>query len=279
MFLKQFYITATIFMMMLNNASAEEALPPKGQFENAACIQCHEKIDAELIKAWRDSAHNNNANPADCVSCHTKQHKDALAYARQDTGCINCHGGKTSPVVHSYGSSKHGLLMKLEQTSYDWHQPLKQANYRVPGCAYCHMHAGEHNASLSVRKWSALENTTDSERERIQNITRKVCMECHSPRYITEQFNNNERMLDIARMKVREADKLLIDAEQQYSPEELTEARLQLEQMKNKHLKNVYYGIGHQSPDYQWWHGQPALDGDLLRIKGFIGILQQKMRD
>jgi hypothetical protein len=28
-----------------------------------------------------------------------------------------------------------------------------------------------------------------------------------------------------------------------------------------------------QSPDYQWWHGQPALDGDLLRIKGAVGEL------
>jgi hypothetical protein len=25
--------------------------------------------------------------------------------------------------------------------------------------------------------------------------------------------------------------------------------------------------VGHQSPDYQWWHGQPALDGDLIRIR------------
>ena len=40
-----------------------------------------------------------------------------------------------------------------------------------------------------------------------------------------------------------------------------------------KHLRNVYLGIGHQSPDYQWWHGQPALDGDLLRIKDYIGEL------
>ena len=36
------------------------------------------------------------------------------------------------------------------------------------------------------------------------------------------------------------------------------------------HGRNVRLGTGHQSPDYQWWHGQPALDGDLLRIKGII---------
>jgi len=36
------------------------------------------------------------------------------------------------------------------------------------------------------------------------------------------------------------------------------------------HLKNVRLGVGHQSPDYQWWHGQPALDGDLIRIRDRI---------
>jgi len=46
--------------------------------------------------------------------------------------------------------------------------------------------------------------------------------------------------------------------------------------MQSLHLKNLYLGIGHQSPDYQWWHGQPALDGDLLRIKGAVGELYRK---
>ena len=29
--------------------------------------------------------------------------------------------------------------------------------------------------------------------------------------------------------------------------------------------------LAHQSPDYQWWLGQAALDGSLLRIKGALG--------
>jgi hypothetical protein len=34
--------------------------------------------------------------------------------------------------------------------------------------------------------------------------------------------------------------------------------------------------VGHQSPDYQWWHGQPALDGDLLRIKGVVAERERR---
>ena len=35
-------------------------------------------------------------------------------------------------------------------------------------------------------------------------------------------------------------------------------------------LRNLRLGAGHQSPDYQWWHGQPALDGDLIRIRNAV---------
>jgi hypothetical protein len=45
--------------------------------------------------------------------------------------------------------------------------------------------------------------------------------------------------------------------------------------MQERHLNNLYLGIGHQSPDYQWWHGQPALDGDLLRIRGALDELDR----
>jgi hypothetical protein len=55
----------------------------------------------------------------------------------------------------------------------------------------------------------------------------------------------------------------------------LVAAREHFVRMQSLHLKNPYYSIGHRSPDYQWWHGQPALDGDLLRIKGALGELRR----
>jgi hypothetical protein len=38
------------------------------------------------------------------------------------------------------------------------------------------------------------------------------------------------------------------------------------------HLRNVRLGAGHQSPDYQWWHGQAALDGDLIRLRDAVAL-------
>jgi len=43
-----------------------------------------------------------------------------------------------------------------------------------------------------------------------------------------------------------------------------------------EHGRHVRIGVGHQSPDYQWWHGHPALDGDLLRIKGMVSDIERR---
>lgn len=81
-------------------------------------------------------------------------------------------------------------------------------------------------------------------------------------------------MLEIARKKLREADALIEQAEKIFTNDELDFAKKQFKKMQH-HFKNVHLGVGHQSPDYQWWHGQPALDGDLLRIKDSIGELHR----
>ena len=69
---------------------------------------------------------------------------------------------------------------------------------------------------------------------------------------------------------------MLEQATEEFPGKDLAAARTYFERMRSQHLKNVWLGIGHQSPDYQWWHGQPALDGDLLHIKGALGELRRK---
>ena len=82
-------------------------------------------------------------------------------------------------------------------------------------------------------------------------------------------------MVEIGRMKLREAEALVKAAGKTYPEDALIPVRKRLEAMR-AHLRNVRLGVGHQSPDYQWWHGHPALDGDLLRIKGLIGRLRRE---
>lgn len=265
------FFIALLFAISINSPAAEDIPPPEIQLDNSACIDCHQSQHSSLIADWENSAHAKTDPVVNCVSCHGGRHQDMLIHARRDGSCIDCHGGKKDPVVHSYSFSKHGTLMKLEHNNYDWNRSFEFANYRAPGCGYCHMHQKNHNISATVRH----DLMNDSETEKVQQKTRAVCQDCHSPRYITDLFSNGEAMLEIARKKSREASSLIAQAGNIFTDEELVPAKKQFKKMQ-QHLVNVYLGVGHQSPDYQWWHGQPALDGDLLRIKDSIGQLYRQ---
>ncbi len=259
-------------LLLANNTVLAESLeePPSGTYDDQACIQCHQKKNSQLISDWQQSAHGTRPRPATCTDCHGKTHTGALDMARQNNACIACHGGPKAPVVHSYATSKHGLILHLEARKQGWSQPLLDANYRTPGCAYCHMHRGDHNVGKAVRK-SILDT---SDRQAVEDDVRMVCQDCHSPRYVTRLFDNGEKMLEIGRKKLREATKMVEQVTSRFTEDELAGAHQQMDKMQH-HLKNVYLGVAHQSPDYQWWHGQPALDGDLLRIKGQLDELQR----
>ncbi|MCU7940833.1 MAG: hypothetical protein KZQ74_02185 [gamma proteobacterium symbiont of Bathyaustriella thionipta] len=286
--------------------------PQSAEFElnktylNSDCLSCHEKNNVEIVKAWHDSSHSDKPKNsedvgksiADCVQCHGSSHNssnnNALAKSRSDSACITCHGGSKAPVVHSYSTSKHGVILTMRKKRVDWNKPLKSANYRVPGCAYCHMYNTEHNTKKSIRpnKISSTNANKISSKE-LQRQTLSVCSNCHAPRYIRRLFENGERMLLIAGKKLNEARTLVdnishssyIENEKQSAPESdhLIDIALKKEESikkqfhkMEKHYKNVYLGIAHQSPDYQWWHGQPALDGDLLKIKAMISDIQRE---
>lgn len=266
---KYFIIVILAFISSQNHAANK--LTPTGIIENKACIQCHEKNNPQLIKDWKKSIHASTQPVTNCVACHGKLHQQAASHARRDSTCIDCHGGKKAPVVHSYSTSKHGIIMQLEKNSYDWKQPLSLANYRAPGCSYCHLHRADHNVNSMSRDSLMDANAAD----KIESRIRKVCQDCHAPRYVTRLLANGESMLEIARKKVREAENLIKKSSKIFSEAKIKPARELMKKMQ-QHLRNVYLGAGHQSPDYQWWHGQPALDGDLLRIKGLIDELHRE---
>jgi hypothetical protein len=254
-------------LLPLVHAESGEAV--QGDFSHEECIACHQATEPQLVADWQQSVHATSEPVALCTSCHGRDHQGAAARSRRNDSCVDCHGGATSPVVHSYTTSKHGIIMQLEQKNYDWNQPLREANYRAPGCAYCHLHNGNHlTAKAEVLK------PAEADMDRITTS----CLNCHAISYINRLNDNAASMIEIARMKVREARQLLAEyANEHHAP---ADAQLtSLMQAMEKHLRNVYLGAFHQSPDYQWWHGQPALDGDLLRIKGIISNRQQNKGD
>ena len=228
--------------------SARAAEPvPAGIFINKECIDCHQIHNPKIIEQFNLGPHAGKTNVG-CISCHGSEHLGASQKARQNNTCTGCHEGAES---HSYSSSKHGVIMRLESKEQNWQLPLQRGNYRVPGCSYCHLHDNNHGNSMKP----------ESGRE----LTQSICGGCHSARYIRELMANGERQLSIADLKVKEGMDLIqsVDAEPLNSLSILSK-ELYL------HRRNVLLGVGHQSPDYQWWHGQPALDGDLIRIRDVI---------
>ena len=253
--------------------AAEKA--PVGTFSNAACINCHVQRQPQVVADWRASDHARKTPKADCVTCHGNRHAGSLERARSDDACIACHEKLNRAVVHSYATSKHGVITRLEGNRRTWTKPLTQGNYRTPGCAYCHLHRAEHNVNRAVTAWDAFADPAETASDAARDAIQPACGECHAPRYVTEQSGSGARMTGIARMKLREARDLVDRQRGSATPEELAALEQQLAVMR-EHARNVRIGVGHQSPDYQWWHGHPALDGDLLRIKGQVSEVERR---
>jgi len=247
--------------------AAERA--PAGKFANGACIGCHQSRDAKLVAAWRASGHARAAPRADCVACHGDSHAGSGERARRDGTCTGCHEKLGHETVHSYATSKHAVIVKLQGDAWDWSRPLARGNYRAPGCAYCHLHGAEHDTRLSVTPWDPFRTDDPAARAATLSQRQSVCGDCHAPRYAAEQTDTGQRMIEIARMKLREARALVTRYRDALSADDQRALDARFAGMQG-HARNVRLGVGHQSPDYQWWHGQPALDGDLLRIKGVI---------
>jgi hypothetical protein len=88
---------------------------------------------------------------------------------------------------------------------------------------------------------------------------------------VAEQFAAAQRGLALGEMKRREAEALAEVARKEVTGQELAHIDTLLTTLRNENLRDLRLGLAHQSPDYQWWLGQAALDGSLLRIKGVLG--------
>ncbi len=220
---------------------------PAGSFSDDECISCHSQHSLKTVAQWRNGPHG-PASKTNCSDCHGKEHIGSAAMARTVKTCTNCHVGPTSD---SYATSKHGIIVRLENTKQDWGKPLQRGAYRAPSCSYCHLNDGDHGDSMAIGG--------DSQ------IRQGVCISCHSPRYVRELFSSGERQLKIADLKLAEGLELIMGSSL-LPNNKLEKLGFDL----HTHQQNIRLGIGHQSPDYQWWHGQPAMDGDLIRIKDII---------
>ncbi|MBI5109910.1 MAG: hypothetical protein HZA62_14325 [Rhodocyclales bacterium] len=165
--------------------------------------------------------------------------------------CVECHAGAAE---RSWALSKHGVIARIE---------AGRERRRAPDCTGCH--------SVEAQAPTATHYAGKRSRAQAREAATESCRACHSPRYTTEQNAAAQRGLAIGEMKQREAEALVATARRETAGEELARIESLFATLRDKNLRELRLGLAHQSPDYQWWLGQAALDGSLLRIKGTLG--------
>ena len=104
--------------------------------------------------------------------------------------------GPDHPNYESYMSSKHGSIYVARGKNWDWSQPLAQARWDTPTCAYCHMlyvapdgtRSVSHNMTRKIiwgmgaqpATGELKDITVTPENEAKRNEMVKVCLTCHS---------------------------------------------------------------------------------------------------
>jgi hydroxylamine dehydrogenase len=164
------------------------------------CDPCHAQADATNDQYWsaQESKYVDGSSLVyrnGCIACHTR-HSFSLVEARKPEACYTCHMGPDHPNYEAYMSSKHGSIYAARGAQWDWTQPLAQARWDAPTCAYCHMvyvdSAGTRSSSHNMTRkiiWGmgvqaaagALENIAAHPENLVKrNEMVRVCLTCHS---------------------------------------------------------------------------------------------------
>lgn len=96
-------------------------------------------------------------NQNKCDTCHTR-HQFSAVEARKPQACATCHSGIDHTNWEAYSLSKHGKVVEVLGSQWNWEVPLKDAfskgGQTAPTCQTCHMeYQGKfgHNMVRKVR--------------------------------------------------------------------------------------------------------------------------------
>lgn len=170
--------------------------------------------------------------------------------------CVDCHAGAAE---RSYALSKHGVIARLAAAG---------TRQRAPDCGACH--------AVEAKAPAPAHYANPQQRAAAREQAASACGRCHSARYVTAQLAAAQRALVIGEMKQREAEAVVETARREMIGDELARIEKMLATLRDQDLPHLRLGLAHQSPDYQWWLGQAALDGRLVQIKGALGDARRR---
>lgn len=189
-----------------------------------ACNQCHGsniKLNANghpVAPTWPNNGIgrvNPDGSLGSCSACHNR-HSFSIKQVRSPETCGKCHQGPDHPQYEIFELSKHGIQydsMK-EDMKLDSHEGwvLGKDYTQAPNCVTCHMGAAvngvkrTHNVGARL-KWTLRPPVSkvlhaepnaglpDGNKRRLEMI--KVCQNCHSNNWITQQMEMFDQYVDL----------------------------------------------------------------------------------
>lgn len=159
-----------------------------------------------------------HTNQTKCDNCHTR-HEFSAAESRKPETCATCHSGVDHNNWEAYSMSKHGKVVAMNGSKWNWDVPLKDAfakgGQNAPTCASCHMeYEGEytHNVTRKTR-WAnypsvpgIAENITSDWSEGRLDSWVVTCTQCHSERFARSYLDLMDKGTLQALAKYQEAE-------------------------------------------------------------------------
>jgi mono/diheme cytochrome c family protein len=293
----------------------------KGQ---KGCAGCHTLGLTDPSKR-KTKAREYYAYGMDCQNCHTR-HAFSKAEAKEPEACKTCHMGFDHPQWEMWSGSKHGVGYLMGRAI----DPANKD--RAPTCQTCHMPDGNHRVFsawgfLGVRlpesdkEWMKYRVTIlkglgvldpggkptkrlevvkagkvarltkeafDAERARYT----KVCVQCHTPRFVKQNLKNADLMLKEADKIFAEAIEIVADLYKEglirkrkdypAYPDLLTfydvntKVEELLYEMFMDYRMKTFQGAFHMNPDYTTWYGYAKMKTGLVEMKEIAADMRRK---
>jgi hydroxylamine dehydrogenase len=231
------------------------------------CIGCHQ--------IGRPNADGSVGN---CTACHLR-HEYSLEQARKPETCNRCHIGPDHPQWEIYQQSSHGILYHTKGHEWNWKQRpgrLSVQDFPAPTCQICHMsgfgrQATTHDVGdrLSWYLFAEISSRRPGWSENRQRM-REVCAQCHSSRFIDEEYRKGDEFTEAVNRVVGEAkeinDALVADGLLSDAPFDSL-IKFTAYDLWHFYGRTAKFGAWMQGPDYAQWHGYYPMLRELVHLK------------
>jgi hydroxylamine dehydrogenase len=222
-----------------------------------------------------------------CTECHSV-HNPSVSLARLPETCGQCHMGPDHSQLEIYNESKHGVLFRAEQHTYNLSRAPKELRVNdmpVPTCSTCHMSGLEgravtHNVSERLSYWlfSAISDKRpnfDMARGQMQMI----CSNCHAFSKVLAVYEAADAVVENTNKRVAEAMNIYegLKRDGLLTPAPFDEAiDYLIFDLWHYYGRTAKHGAFMGGGDFVQWHGNYEIMHSLIKLQEMEKALRGK---